>query len=182
MSKRTISLSDDEWDDLVAAKTCTIRPTPHTPKLIKLGLLHGGKSRFGNWLKITEAGERLVSSKLSRTVQSMNRSAASMAAARDVSSERAPQPPSENASRAAVAPQRLVSAGSKVKRNKNATASAKQTTPNAVRLIIGGKVTYYPLTAYESLKHGEKARVFTLNKQRYKSLPMGASSGDVVVH
>ena len=51
--------------------------------------------------------------------------------------------------------------------------------PNAARVTVGAKVTYYPTSMLGAL-HGTKALVVTLNKP-FKSYPVGASAGDVEV-
>ncbi|TXH45786.1 MAG: hypothetical protein E6Q97_30785 [Desulfurellales bacterium] len=52
-------------------------------------------------------------------------------------------------------------------------------TPNAVRVTVGAKVTYYPLSMFEAL-NGTKHRVRTVNKL-YRAYPLAASVGDLEV-
>lgn len=52
--------------------------------------------------------------------------------------------------------------------------------PNAVRVVLGTIVTYYPLSSYGALKHGEICRVATSNKL-YRTYAMEASATDIVV-
>lgn len=59
------------------------------------------------------------------------------------------------------------------------TSASSQPIPNAIRVLIGTKVTYYPLTTEGTLR-GETYRVFTVNKL-YKSYPVAASAADLLV-
>lgn len=93
-------------------------------------------------------------------------------ARRDESTARAPHSPARPASRKAA-----VGSGQRKpvvdSRDPPAPAAAPY---NAVRVRNGNKVTYFPLSAYESL-HGEKQRCRTSNKF-YRSYPMEASATD----
>lgn len=126
----------------------------HTHVFVDLGFASTGKSRFALWTKITAEGQQYLDRMSSR-------------------GGRATTTPDASESRPLNVPRPAAISA------KADSKAAPGLLPNAVRLRIGNKVTYYPISMYEAL-HGSKARVVTCNKL-LKSYPVAASDADTLV-
>lgn len=62
---------------------------------------------------------------------------------------------------------------------RTSAAAGTSIQPNAVRVQIGNKVTYYPVTSFASIKDASKQLVRTLNKC-FKQYPLTGAGADVV--
>lgn len=93
----------------------------------------------------------------------------------------APSPLPGAASVAVVSPAPSSVSGRQPRPHAEARISAPrgrpETVPNAVRITLGSKVTYYPLSNWDSIKHASKQRCVTKNKF-YRPLPLSAAAND----
>lgn len=92
----------------------------------------------------------------------------------------APSPLPGAANVAVVSPAPSSVSGRKLRATQVAPAkelARPETVPNAVRITLGTKVTYYPLSNWGSIKHASKQRCVTKNKF-YRPLPLSAAAND----
>jgi hypothetical protein len=192
-----VKLTEDEREFLRVAKHTTSKPYIDVTRLVEAGYLTFASGRFGQFVKITEAGRKIApdtargdagvgagpSDELTPGAgPPVRRKALSGARKPDTVVSPSPQPPatpheagavSNRASAPKAQPAPAIPSG------RSRSASIGHPSPNAIRVTSGRRVTYYPLKNEGSLR-GEKQRVVTSNKL-LKSYPVEASAADVVV-
>lgn len=156
----------------------TGRPHDGYNALLEQGLALEGTGRFGAWIKATAAGAEYIraldsGSKTTRCIKYHERM--STVGRADLDAQHAPpepvSPPSQPRRRrmAPDRPKPLVTASGNL-----------STKPNALRVILGARVTYYPVSSAASIKHGTQDLVVTSNKL-YRAYPLAASESDCIV-
>lgn len=196
MARKALTLAEEQHlMDLVIASIDRIQP--ETPALVERGLAISGRSRWGTWVRATKAGEALTQSwsfeKRNRLVHAWTESMipqcnSSTARRETVPKASVPIAADPQVAKRPVTPERRARPTSapppgptaRVTPPVRSTGKAAGLAPNAVRVSIGNKVTYYPVTAAKSLKHGTIEHVVTSNKP-YRSYPVAASAADTVV-
>lgn len=192
---RKLTLAEEQHlMDLVIASIDRIQP--ETPALVERGLAISGRGRWGTWVRATKAGEALTQTwsfeKRNRLVHAWTESMipqcnssttarretapkASVPIAADPQVAKRPVTPERRARTTSAPPSSPVGRTAPPVRPRTAEPA-----PNAIRVTIGNKATYYPVTAAKSLKHGTIEHVVTSNKH-YRSYPVAASAADTVV-
>ena len=207
MSTNRPTLSNDDIEDLRDVQRAKVgKYHPGMRSAVLEGYLDLGRSRFGEYVKITEAGKELLAKTGSdagktprgavpRTSRNTAKQAVGVPPSASVTS---PQPPVMPLQAGAISSEpppgpppvvtvaqstrgRPRAADSKQRETITPTVMVSATlTANAVRVIIGRRVWYYPLTSYDKLAHATKQRVLTSNGL-YRSYPVAASDQDRIV-
>ena len=210
MSGRSVTLSDSEFALLDYLTTHVDRGEKKYKPLERYGFAQIGVGKFGSYARITaegrvywnkainsgrkaialdpfeqvgasdgvpEAGCHAPASVL-RAGQAESRKRRQRPKAAAVSSSAGPScpplaSPLKNGGNTPLRPTAAAAANSQKPR-------ASGLIPNACRVIVGKSVTYYPPSAFDKIRHGEKAYVFTVNKH-FRQYPLAASTGDTEV-
>lgn len=144
-------------------------------ELQRLGLVVCGKSRFGNWVKLTELGREAAQATVATPVSAGVR----LDTPAEFSMREAVSRTGRATAKQAESPPPSPLSGEALPTSSGPVDAAVNGAPNAVRVIKRNKISYYPLYMYGLVKHETRCCVRTEN-QLFRTATLEASRQDVV--